>query len=66
MSGGGFCEIFIREDDLSFVQARLSGVAYWERQVGAELDLVCHGPQNVYVKLFDEIVARWPEAKLAT
>jgi hypothetical protein len=64
-SGGGFWDVFIREDDFSFVQARLSGVAYWEKQLGSELHLVCHGPNSVYATLFDQIVARWPDGKSA-
>jgi len=56
--------INLRRDrnNFSLVQARLIGVAYWEKPVGDELHLVGHGQVSIYKTLFNEIRQKWPAA----
>jgi transposase len=42
------------------VQARLIGVAYWEKRVGNELHIVGHGQTSLYGTLFNAIRQKWP------
>ena len=61
-SGGGLWKFFLNENDFSVVQARLIGVAYWEKHVGDELHLVGHGQVSIYKTLFDAVRQKWPVA----
>jgi hypothetical protein len=60
-SGGGLWKFFLNEDDFSVVQARLIGVAYWEKRVGDELHLIGHGQTSLYETLFNAIREKWPD-----
>jgi len=64
-SGGGLWRFFLAEDDLSFVQARLHGVAFFQKPIDGEMHIICHGPESVYGTLYIAIVAKWPEASAA-
>jgi hypothetical protein len=64
-SGGGLWQLFLDADDFSFVQATLSGVAFWEKRVGNELHIVGHGQRTIYGALLNEITKKWP-ATMAT
>jgi hypothetical protein len=59
-SGGGLWQFFLDPEDFSLVQARLSGVVFWQRPVGDELHIVGHGQRSVYDVLFKKIVEKWP------
>jgi hypothetical protein len=56
-SGGGLWTFFLNQDDS--VQARLIGVAYWEKPVGEELHIVRHGQISIYKTMFDAICRKW-------
>jgi hypothetical protein len=58
-SGGGLWHFYLGEHDFSVVQARLVGVAYWEKPVGNELHLLGHGQISIYHTLFNAIRQRW-------
>jgi hypothetical protein len=58
-SGGGLWQFFLGMDDFSVVQARLVGVAYWEKPVGDELHVVGHGQVSIYDTLFNAIHRKW-------
>jgi hypothetical protein len=62
-SGGGLWRLYTkREEDntYSLVQARMVGVAFWEKPVGTELHIVCHGQVSVHSVLHGAIKAKWP------
>jgi hypothetical protein len=59
-SGGGLWQFFLDRDNDSFVNARLIGVAYYEKSVGKELHIVGHGPISIYETLFNAIREKWP------
>jgi hypothetical protein len=59
-SGGGLWHFYLGESDFSVVQARLVGVAYWEKPVGDELHLLGHGQISIYHTLFNAIQQKWP------
>jgi hypothetical protein len=42
------------------VQARMVGVAFWEKRVDKELQILCHGQVSVHTTLQNAIVAKWP------
>ena len=58
-SGGGLWHFYLDEHDFSVVQARLVGVAYWEKPVGDELHLLGHGQISIYHSLFNAIHQKW-------
>jgi hypothetical protein len=57
---GGLWQLFLDPDDFSLVQARLVGVAFWEKPVANELHIVGHGQRSVYGTLVKEITKKWP------
>jgi hypothetical protein len=58
-SGGGLWHFYLAEDDFSVVQARLVGVAYFEKPVGDELHLLGHGQISIYDTLYKAIRKKW-------
>ena len=58
-SGGGLWRIYPKPDSGSDPAYRLIGVAFYETSDG---QIVCHGQASLYVKLFDAIREKWPEA----
>ena len=61
-SGGGVWKFYLDRNNFALVQARLIGVAYWEKPVGDELHLVGHGQVSIYKTLFNAIRHKWPAA----
>jgi hypothetical protein len=59
-SGGGLWHFYLGEDDFSVMQARLVGVAYWEKPMGDELHLLGHGQVSIYQTLYNAIKQKWP------
>ena len=59
-SGGGLWKFYFDRDNFSLVQARLIGVAYWEKPDDNELHLVGHGQVSIYQTLFNAIRLKWP------
>jgi hypothetical protein len=59
-SGGGLWKFYLAQETFSLVQARLIGVAYYEKRVGDELHIIGHGQISIYVTLFDAIRQKWP------
>jgi hypothetical protein len=59
-SGGGLWIFFLDQRDLSIVQVRLIGVAYWEQLVGDELQILGHGQISIYDTLFNALHRKWP------
>lgn len=58
-SGGGLWRIYPQPDGGSEVAFRLIGVAFYETDDG---QIICHGQASVYVRLFDAIREKWPDA----
>jgi hypothetical protein len=58
-SGGGLWKFYLGMDDFSVAQARLLGVAYWEKPVGHELHIIGHGQIIIYDTLFNAIRQKW-------
>jgi hypothetical protein len=62
-SGGGLWRLYIKREEekgtYSLVQARMVGVAFWEKPVEKELHIVCHGQVSVHSVLHDAIKAKW-------
>jgi hypothetical protein len=58
-SGGGLWRIYPQPDDGSEVAYRLIGVAFYQTGDG---QIICHGQASVYVRLFDAIREKWPDA----
>jgi hypothetical protein len=58
-SGGGLWRIYPQPDDGSEAAFRLIGVAFYETEDG---QIICHGQASVYVRLFDAIRNKWPDA----
>ena len=54
-----FGNSYLAQDDFALVQARLVGVAYWEKPFGDELHLVGHGQISIYETLFNAIHQKW-------
>jgi hypothetical protein len=59
-SGGGLWKFYLARENFSLVQARLIGVAYWEKPVGDELHIIGHGQVGIYETLFNAIRQKWP------
>jgi hypothetical protein len=59
-SGAGLWKFYLAPESLSLVQARLIGVAYWEKPVGEEIHIIGHGQVSVYETLFNAIRQKWP------
>jgi hypothetical protein len=59
-SGGGLWKFYLAQENFSLVQARLIGVAYWEKPVGDELHIIGHGQIGIYETLFNAIRQKWP------
>jgi hypothetical protein len=58
-SGGGLWKFYLAKVTFSLLQARLIGVAYWEKPVGTELHLVGHGQVSIYDHLVNAIRRKW-------
>jgi hypothetical protein len=43
----------------ALVQARMVGVALWEKTVEKEVHIMCHGQVSVHAALHDAIMAKW-------
>jgi hypothetical protein len=59
-SGGGLWLFYLARESFSLVQARLVGVAYWEKPVGDELHIIGHGQADIYDTLLTAIRQKWP------
>ena len=59
-SGGGLWHFYLDQDDFSVVQARLVGVACFEKPMGDELHLLGHGQISIYHTLYNAIQQKWP------
>jgi hypothetical protein len=62
-SGGGLWKFYLAQETFSLVQARLIGVAYYQKPVGDELHIVGHGQISIYDTLFNAFNAirqKWP------
>jgi hypothetical protein len=62
-SGGGLWRVYTDPQDdgtHKMKQVRMVGVAFWEKPVGAELHITCHGQQSVHHVLYDEVMKKWP------
>jgi hypothetical protein len=59
-SGGGLWKFYLAHETFSLVQARIIGVAYWQKPVGSELHLVGHGQVSIYDHLLNIIRQKWP------
>jgi hypothetical protein len=58
-SGGGLWRALTNDENVYF-EKRLMGVAFYEKQDDAgTIVVICHGPKSVYVKLAEQIRARW-------
>jgi hypothetical protein len=55
MSGGGLWQVFVSDPEYKIVQVRLSGVAYFEEAGVSHMEIICHGPQSVYTRLYPQI-----------
>jgi hypothetical protein len=58
-SGGGLWKVLVSRSDNSFIQSRLFGIAYYEREIESELQVICHGPRSIYSRLLREIDRKW-------
>ena len=58
-SGGGLWRIYPQPDDGGEVAYRLIGVAFYQTK---DRHIICHGQASLYVRLFDAIREKWPEA----
>jgi len=61
-SGGGLWRYYPKRDDGGDGAYRLVGVAFYETEDG---QIICHGQASLYVRLFDAVRAKWPEASPA-
>jgi hypothetical protein len=59
-SGGGLWRIYPRPQDGGEISFRLIGVAFYQT---ANRQIICHGQASLYVKLFDAIRDKWPDAR---
>jgi hypothetical protein len=59
-SGAGLWRYYLAGEHFSLVQARLIGVAYWEKPIDRELHVIGHGPVSIYETLFNAICQKWP------
>jgi hypothetical protein len=59
-SGGGLWRIYPRPRDGREISYSLIGVAFYETK---ERQIICHGQASLYVKLFDAIREKWPDAR---
>jgi hypothetical protein len=59
-SGGGLWRIYRQPDDGGEVVYRLIGVAFQQTK---DRHIICHGQASLYVRLFDAIREKWPEAQ---
>jgi hypothetical protein len=58
-SGGGLWRIYPQPADGGEVAYRLIGVAFYQTE---DRQIICHGQASLYVRLFDAIREKWPEA----
>lgn len=58
-SGGGLWRIYPQPADGGEVAYRLIGVAFYQTE---DRHIICHGQASLYVRLFDAIREKWPEA----
>jgi hypothetical protein len=61
-SGGGLWRIYPQPDDGGEIVYRLIGVAFQETN-DRHRHIICHGQASLYVRLFDAIREKWPEAR---
>jgi hypothetical protein len=59
-SGGGLWRIYPRPQDGREIAYSLMGVAFYETR---ERQIISHGQASLYVKLFDAIRDKWPDAR---
>jgi hypothetical protein len=62
-SGGGLWRLYTEpqaDGTHKLTQARMVGVAFWEKPVGTETHIICHGQQSVHHALYDAIKKCWP------
>jgi hypothetical protein len=62
-SGGGLWRLYTEARDdgtQKLKQTRMVGVAFWQKPVGAEMHIVCHGQHSVHNVLHHEILKKWP------
>jgi hypothetical protein len=59
-SGGGLWKFYLTPGTLSLAQARLIGVAYYEKRVANEIHLIGHGQISIYETLLNDIRQKWP------
>jgi hypothetical protein len=58
-SGGGLWRIYPKPRDGGDIAFRLIGVAFYET---GDRQIVCHGQASIYLKLFDALRDKWPDA----
>jgi hypothetical protein len=58
-SGGGLWRIYPKPRDGGDIAYRLIGVAFYEM---SDHQIMCHGQASIYLKLFDAIRDKWPDA----
>ena len=58
-SGAGLWRYYLAGENFSLVQARLIGVAYWEKPIDGELHVIGHGQTSIYETLFNAICQKW-------
>jgi hypothetical protein len=62
-SGGGLWRLYTdpqADGGQVLKQARLVGVAFWEKPINGKIHIICHGQESVHRVLFEEIRKRWP------
>jgi hypothetical protein len=59
-SGGGLWQMYFGAEGRP-VQTRLSGVAFYETQVGDEVHIIGHGLHSIYQTLYQDIKTKWPD-----
>lgn len=61
-SGGGLWRRYTEptsDGNERFVQSRLLGVPYFEKELDGKLTIICHGPNSIYRTLSEAIRNRW-------
>lgn len=62
-SGGGLWQLYLRPDEeggYTCVQARLCGVAFYQKPIGDELHIIGHGQRSIYGSLYGLVREKWP------
>jgi len=62
-SGGGLWQLYFDRGSKTFIEARLIGVAFYERYSGDTRYLVGHGQRSVYGTLRAKILEKWVDKK---